>query len=95
LGCSGYIPWANRKRNSRKKENVDPDVPVHPSLEIVDLLKSKRKPNRLLEVYRLLLKPITWVSAEDLNKNLRYVKRTLQGTLNRLVTLGLVKKPEV
>ncbi|MHA2059168.1 MAG: MarR family transcriptional regulator, partial [Candidatus Ranarchaeia archaeon] len=55
-------------------------------------LKSRRKPNRLMEVYQLLLRPRSWTSAGELNDSLKYVKRTLQGTLNRLVELGLVKK---
>ncbi len=91
LTCSGSISWAKRLRSKRKETSNHEGRKLIPP-EIHKLLSSRRKPNRLLEVYRLLLAPVTWVSAGDLNKKLKYVKRTLQGTLNRLVDLGLVKK---
>ena len=56
------------------------------------LLKSRRTPNRLHEVYTLLECNRGWFSAEEINHELRYVKRTLQGILNKLVEKKIVKK---
>ena len=92
MTCSDSLSWAGRLRSKRKKQPVNPhhDSAIPPRVR--GLLRSRRKPNRSIEVYQQLMKPITWVSAGELNRHLKYVKRTLQGTLNRLVELGLVKK---
>ncbi|MHA2407197.1 MAG: MarR family transcriptional regulator [Candidatus Ranarchaeia archaeon] len=92
MTCSGSLSWAGRLRGKRRKQTTNHQARTDVPNRVRKLLKSRRKPNRLMEVYQLLLKPISWVSAGDLNSSLKYVKRTLQGTLNRLVELGLVKK---
>ena len=92
MTCSGSLSWAGRLRSKRKKQPVNPHLDSAIPPRVRSLLRSRRKPNRSIEVYQLLMKPITWVSAGELNRRLKYVKRTLQGTLNRLVELGLVKK---
>jgi DNA-binding MarR family transcriptional regulator len=56
------------------------------------LLSSRRKPNKLLEVYTLLENNAGWLSAEEINAEINYVKRTLQGILNKLVERKAVKK---
>ena len=92
MPCSGSLSWAGRLTSKRRKQLDNPHQVTAIPLRVRSLLRSRRKPNRSMEVYQLLLKPITWMSAGDLNASLKYVKRTLQGTLNRLVDLGLVKK---
>ncbi|MHA1840076.1 MAG: hypothetical protein ACTSVM_00015 [Candidatus Ranarchaeia archaeon] len=79
---------ARRKKKSAIAKIEFPNYP--PAL--MKLLYSRRRPNRLLEVYSMLESKAGWYSAEEINKNVKYVKRTLQGILNKLVEKKLVKK---
>jgi DNA-binding MarR family transcriptional regulator len=64
---------------------------VYPE-KLQNFLRSRRTPNRLHEVYALLECNRGWFSAEEINLKLGYVKRTLQGILNKLVEKKIVKK---
>lgn len=66
-------------------------VPAYP-VNVQHLLRSRRRPNRLLEIYAFLERKQGWYSAEDINREVHYVKRTLQGILNKLVERNLIRK---
>ena len=84
------IPSTKRKvpKKDRAIEEKYKEIPK----DVINLLKKRRKTDRLLEVYHLLLNSDDWISSDELNKELKYVKRTLQSVLNTLADLGLIRK---
>ena len=80
-----------KKERKRSKNTSYPCDRTYP-MGLKRLLKSRRTPNRLHEVYTLLECNQGWFSAEEINHELGYIKRTLQGILNKLVEKKIVKK---
>ncbi|MHA1917783.1 MAG: hypothetical protein ACTSUV_05670 [Candidatus Ranarchaeia archaeon] len=82
----------SKQRKNLKKERVIEEKYQKIPKKVINLLKKRRKTDRLLEVYYLLLNSDDWISSDALNKELKYVKRTLQSLLNTLTDLGLLRK---